>query len=220
MGAGRGTAGISVSDSDNSYTYIASNHVEDYNLGIFVREARTGAIEKNDVRENCVGILIFDDAATEVPDASRNVEAGDWEVNVNRSEANSKYCLAGIGEVQDSLRVSGTGMSVVNADHVSIWGNTLTGNRPSVDPAELDFPAGGLTLLSLPPFNNPANVDPGPVENVFVENNTITGNVPVDVLVGSPAVNQYLAEPGKNIEFRGNTCGSSIPSKICGSSGS
>ena len=40
MGAGRGTAGISVSDSDDSYTYVASNDVEDYNLGIFVREAR------------------------------------------------------------------------------------------------------------------------------------------------------------------------------------
>jgi hypothetical protein len=218
MGApNRGTAGISVSDSDDSYTYVASNHVEDYNLGIFVREARTGAIENNYVTENCVGILIFDDAATEVPDTSRNVEAGDWEVNANKSEANSKYCLAGIGEVQDSLRVSGTGMSVVNADHVSIWGNTLTDNRPSADPAQLDFPAGGLTLLSLPPFNNPAGVDPGPVENVSVEENTITGNVPVDVLVGSPAVSPYLAEPGEHIEFRGNDCGSSSPPEICGS---
>ena len=217
MGAGRGTAGISVSDSDDSYTYVASNHVEDYNLGIFVREARVGAIENNYVTENCVGILIFDDAATEIPDASRNVEAGDWEVNANKSEANSKYCLAGIGEVQSALRVSGTGMSVVNADHVSIWGNTLSANRPSADPAELDFPAGGLTLLSLPPFNNPANVDPGPVENVSVEDNTITGNVPIDVLVGSPSVSPYLAEVGENVEFRGNSCGASNPPEICGS---
>ena len=211
MGAeDRGTAGISVSDSDDSYTYVASNHVEDYNLGIFVREARVGAIENNYVTENCVGILIFDDAATEVPDASRNVEAGDWEVT-NRSERNNRYCLAGIGEVQASLRVSGTGMSVVNADQVSIWGNEITDNQPAVDPAELDFPAGGLTLLSLPPFNNPNNVDPGPVENVDVEDNTITGNVPVDVLVGSPAVSPFLADAGENIGFHRMTAAPASP---------
>jgi hypothetical protein len=217
MGANRGTAGISVSDSDDSYSYIASNHVEDYNLGIFVREARVGAIENNYVTENCVGILIFDDAATEIPDTSRNVEAGDWEVNANRSERNSRFCLAGIGEVQDSLRVSGTGMSVVNADHVSIWGNELSDNQPAVDPAELDFPSGGLTLLSLPPFNNPDNVDPGPVEDVDVEDNTMTGNGPVDVLVGSPALSPYLGEAGENIGFRSNDCGNSSPPEICGS---
>jgi hypothetical protein len=217
MGADRGTAGISVSDSDDSYSYVASNHVEDYHLGIFVREARVGAIENNYVTENCVGILIFDDAATEIPDASRSVEAGDWEVNANKSERNNRYCLAGIGEVEGSLRVSGTGMSVVNADHVSIWGNEITDNQPAVDPAELDFPAGGLTLLSLPPFNNPAGVDAGPVENVDVEENTITGNVPVDVLVGSPEVSQFLAEPGEHIGFRSNDCGTSSPPEICGS---
>ena len=57
-----------------------ANDVRGYNLGIFARESRSGAIRNNYVSGNCVGILIFDDAATEVPDFSRNVEGGDWQV--------------------------------------------------------------------------------------------------------------------------------------------
>jgi Right handed beta helix region len=218
-GGDEGTAGISVGDSDDAYAYIASNHVEDYNLGIFTRESRSGAIANNYVTENCVGILVFDDAATELPDSSRNVEAGDWGIFGNEVTRNNQYCLAGIGEVEGALRVSGTGVSVVNADYVDVEGNTITDNVPSVDDplTGLDFPAGGLTLLSLPPFNNPpGGADPGRVENVDVTSNTITGNVPVDVLVGSPQVTSFLLDVGDGIEFEDNSCGTSVPAEVCG----
>jgi parallel beta-helix repeat protein len=207
-----GTAGISSGDSDNADATIANNRVEGFNLGIFVRESRSGRITGNTVTGNCVGINIFDDSATEVPDTSRNVPAGDWVLRGNSSIANNRFCLAGIGEVNASLRVSGTGVTVVNADEVDIVHNVIQDNVPSVDPATLQFPAGGLTLLTLPPFNNPQGIDPGPVTNVRVIANTITGNVPVDILLGwPPPLDTQLPPPGPGIVFHANTCGTSYP---------
>ena len=211
-----GTAGIGSTDSKRAYADIVANDVQGYNLGIFARESRVGVIRHNYVAGNCVGVLIFDDAATEIPDATRNVEGGDWTVRANASIGNNRFCLAGIGEVEASLRVSGTGMAVVNADYVAIHDNTIRDNVPSVDPSTLQFPAAGLALLSLPPFNNPLNVDPGPVENVQVLANTITGNVPVDILRGwPPPLDAQFPPPGEGIVIRGNECGSSLPAAIC-----
>jgi hypothetical protein len=214
-----GTAGVSSGDSDDAQATIEGNYVEGFNLGIFARESRGGEMTGNTVTGNCVGILIFDDAATEIPDATRNVPAGDWAVSGNESIANNRFCLAGIGEVEASLRVSGVGMQVTNADQVLIRGNTIQDNVPAVENpfTDLDNPAGGLVLLSLPPFNNPLGIDPGPVENVQVVGNTITGNVPVDVLLGSPELSPFLRPVGEGIVFVGNTCNTSIPPEICGS---
>jgi nitrous oxidase accessory protein NosD len=216
-----GTAGIGSTDSDQAYADIVANDVQGFNLGIFARESRVGVVRHNYVSGNCVGVLIFDDAATEIPDASRNVASGDWTIRANESTANDRFCLAGIGEVEASLRVSGTGMGVVNADTVAIYDNTITDTKPAVDPTTLQFPAAGLALLSLPPFNNPLHIDPGPVEDVQVWNNTITGNSPVDILRGwPPGVTLNGATPppvGGGIDIRGNDCGTSLPAELCGS---
>jgi hypothetical protein len=213
-----GTAGIGITDSSNAYADVVANDVEGWNIGVFTREARTGIIRHNYSAGNCVGMLIFDDAATEVPDASRNVPAGDWTVRANESTANDRFCLAGVGDVQASLRVSGTGMAVVNADYVSIYDNKIHDNVPAVDPATLQFPAAGLALLTLPPFNNPLNVDPGPVENVQVLSNNILGNTPVDILRGwPPPLDQQFPPVGSGITIKGNNCGTSIPASLCGS---
>ena len=50
-----------------------------------------------------------------------------------------------------------------------------------------------------------------------VVGNTITGNVPVDVLLGSPELSPFLRPVGEGIVFVGNTCNTSIPPEICGS---
>lgn len=213
-----GTAGISAGDSENARATIVGNRIEGFNLGIFARESRGGKMIGNTVTGNCVGVLIFDDALTEIPDATRNIEGGDWKVIGNRSVANNRFCLAGIGEVEAALRVSGVGMQVTNADHIRFVGNVIQGNVPAVaNPfTDLDNPAGGLTLLSLPPFNNPLGIDPGPVEDVEVTGNRITGNVPVDVLLSSPELSPFLLPVGEGIEFRGNRCDTSVPPEICG----
>ncbi|HET9117711.1 MAG TPA: hypothetical protein VFN75_06500, partial [Pseudonocardiaceae bacterium] len=60
---------------------------------------------------NCVGVLVFDDSATEIPDTTRHVVGGDWKVTGNTSVANNRYCIAGR---DGSQRVSGVGMLVTN----------------------------------------------------------------------------------------------------------
>ena len=209
-----GTAGVGITDSDAAYADVVANDIRGYNLGVFARESRSGAIRHNYVSDNCVGILVFDDAATEIPDFSGRVEGGDWQLRWNEVTGNDRFCLAGVGEVQASLRVSGTGIAVVNADSVAIRHNEVTGNVPSVDPASLQFPAGGLALVSLPPFNNAGGVDPGPAEGIVVTGNSITGNVPVDVLLSSPQVSPFLRDVGA-ADFEDNDCGTSLPPELC-----
>lgn len=214
-----GTSGVSVGDSDGARAYIAGNRVEGYNLGVFVRESRTGRITGNTVTGNCVGVLVFDDSATEIPDTTRHVVGGDWKVTGNKSVANNRYCIAGR---DGSQRVSGVGMLVANADHVLLAGNTIRDNHPVIPAGEnpLTSPPGGLILLSLaspPDTNPPGAVDPGLVEYVQVAGNTIRNNLPVDIWLTRLIPGTPLLEPGPGIVFRGNNCATSDPATICGS---
>jgi hypothetical protein len=209
----RGTAAIAVADSGDARARVAGNVVEGYNIGLFARESRGGRIVGNSVSGNCLGVVVFDDALTEIPDATRNVEGGDWTIAGNRSVGNDLLCRSTRG--RGTAVLSGVGVQVTNADDVDIVHNVIRNNVPAVDPAVLASPAGGLVLLTQPPFNNPQGIDPGPVEDVEVVGNTITGNVPVDVLLGSPDLNPVLRPVGEGIEFRHNTCDSSIPPEIC-----
>ena len=214
-----GTSGVSVGDSANARAYIAGNRVEGYNLGVFVRESRTGTITRNTVTGNCVGVLIFDDSATEIPDTTRHVDSGAWKVTANKSLANNRYCIAGRDESQ---RVSGVGMFVANADHVLVAGNTIRDNQPVIPAGgnPVTSPPGGLVLLSLasPPGTNPPGaVDPGLVEHVKVVGNTIRNNIPVDIWLTRPIPGTLVREPGPGIVFRDNNCATSDPANICGS---
>jgi parallel beta-helix repeat protein len=227
-----GTAGISVGDSDGASARITGNHVEGYNLGIFLREARGGRVAGNTLSGNCIGLLLFDDIATEVPDASRDVASGAFRITGNFSTDNDRYCLQGrLGD----QHVSGVGMQVVNSDDVSIVGNVIADNtaRLPVGVPILTNPAGGLTLISLPAFNpQPGqSTSAGPVENVRVKGNYFgdnvslvpvggpppTGSTPLqmDVFVGNRNIPPLL-DPGAGIEFRGNRCDAGLPVDICG----
>jgi hypothetical protein len=210
-----GTAGIAVTDSTKAYGYVASNDVEGYDVGVLAHEARGGSVVNNYLSGNCLGLMVLDDAATSVPDASRNVAAGDWQVNGNDIRANDRFCRGGVGEAGEPLRVSGTGVALVNADHVDVRDNLIRDNKPSVDPASLDLPAAGLALISLPPFAGPDGVQHGPVEDVQVQGNSLGRNVPVDVLLSSPRMGPHMRDVGTGIVIHGNNCRSGIPPKVC-----
>ena len=209
----RGTAGIAVADSADARARVAGNSVEGYSIGLLARESRGGRTSGNAVSGNCLGVVVFDDAATEIPDASRDVEGGDWAVTGNRVTGNDLLCVSTRG--RGTALLSGVGVQVTNADDVAVKGNAVHDNVPAVDPATLGSPAGGLVLLTQPPFNNPLGTDPGPVEDVEVVGNTITGNAPADVVLGSPELSPVLRPVGEGIEFEGNTCDTSIPPEIC-----
>lgn len=213
-----GTAGISIGDSGRAAAQVRRNHVEGYNLGVFFRESRGAEIVGNTVTGNCVGVLVFDDSATEVPDTRGNVEAGNVTIRKNSSVANNRYCVAGRN---GSQLVSGVGVSVTNADDVRITRNTITGNRPVVPAgaAPVNFPAGGLSLVSFapPPGTSPAGApDPGLVSHVTVVGNTFADNAPVDIWVTRPIPNTLLRGTGPGIVIQGNRCTTSDPAGFCG----
>jgi hypothetical protein len=231
-----GTAGVSVSDSANANALVQGNRTNGWNIGVFVRESRTGAVVGNDITNSCVGINLFDDTNTEVPpNQASTINAGNFAVLSNNVHDNHRFCLAGIGQVAARLKVSGTGIAVVNMDSVLVKGNTVKNNGPADPVQQLDFPAAGVLLLSLPAFNTTTPNAAIPVEKVAVVGNTITGNTtavdpdgpgeqpafraPLDIEVGFPP-GTVLADPtnpnnppipippvGSGIVFSGNTCG-------------
>ncbi|OMQ16267.1 hypothetical protein A7K94_0203705 [Modestobacter sp. VKM Ac-2676] len=213
-----GTAGISVGDSDAANARVTGNHVEGYNLGIFIRESRGGQVTANKVTGNCVGVLLFDDAATEIPDNTRQVEGGDFRITANASIANNRYCLAGR---DGSQVVSGVGMSITNADDVTVKANSIIGNRPIVPAgqATTNYPAGGLSLVSFapPPGTLPPGVTgPGLVQDITVKANYFRDNQPTDIWVTRPIPGTLLQEAGPGIVIRHNRCTTSFPADICG----
>ncbi len=240
-----GTAGISVGDSADSRAHVAGNRVQGYNLGIFLREASGGRVDGNHLSGNCVGVLVFDDSGTEIPDRTRNVEGGDWRITANVSTANNRFCLQGRTGDQ---RISGVGMAVVNASNVRVTANVLRDNVPTLPPPPgvvvppnapaLTFPSGGLVMLTFPPPPPPAPqgiANPGPVADVKVAANWFGNNVALrpiratptspptgarleqmDIYVGDPQDNPFLGVPGPGLDFRHNRCDASYPSSICG----
>ena len=226
-----GTAGISVGDSGEAAARISGNHVEGYDLGILLREARGGRVTGNALSGNCIGLLLLDDVATEVPDGSRDIPSGSFRITGNLSTGNDRYCLqGGLG----GRHASGVGMQVVNADDVRITGNVIADNRavlPAGVPA-LTNPAGGLTLISLPASGAPPGASAGPVQDVRVSDNHFGDNwalmpggppaaprvvLQMDVFVGSATIPPLLA-PGGGLVFRDNDCDASFTPDLCGPS--
>jgi parallel beta-helix repeat protein len=211
-----GTAGVSIGDSPYANANVSGNRVVGYNLGVFVRESRSGVVTGNNVSGNCVGVLLFDDSATEIPNVNGHVQGGNFTMQQNTSTSNNRYCIAGR---DGSQRVSGVGMAVVNADHVVVKSNVIRNNVPIVPSGQagLTFPPGGLVLLSLapPPDVNNA-VDPGLVSYVTVTGNTIQNNVPVDIWVTRAIPGTPLRAAGPGNIIVNNTCGVSDPRGLCG----
>jgi hypothetical protein len=213
-----GTGGIGLGDSNAAAADIKGNYVEGYNLGVFVRESRGGEISGNTVTGNCVGILFFDDSATEVPDTSHYVEGGDFTIHDNSSVANNRYCIAGR---DGSQRVSGVGISVTNADHVTVANNTIKDNHPVVPAgqAAINYPPAGLNLISFapPPGTSPAGApDPGLVSFIKVIGNHFSNNQPVDIWLTREIPGTLIGDPGPGIVFRDNQCTTSDPAGLCG----
>lgn len=214
-----GTAGISVGDSERAKARISGNVVQGYNLGIFLRESRSGGVSGNYLTRNCIGVLVFDDSATEVPDRTRGVVGGDWRITGNTLVANNRYCLAGR---DGSQRTSGVGVAVTNADRVLIKDNVVRGHRPVVPAGEvpINFPAAGVVLQGFAPppgTNPPGAADPGTVEHVRVIGNTFSQNSPLDISVSRKIPqNPLILDPGPGIVFAGNLCRASDPAAACG----
>ncbi|GAA3629471.1 right-handed parallel beta-helix repeat-containing protein [Kineosporia mesophila] len=202
-----GTGGITVSDTGRAEALVRRNRVENYNLGVFLKEARGGDVVSNRLSGNCLGILVFDDSAREIPDTKGSYEGGDWTVRKNVLTANNRYCIAGR---DGSQRTSGVGIGVVNADRVVIEDNKIRDNVATVPAGEepLNFPSGGVVLVGFaaPPGTSPPGAIPGgTVQNVLVTHNVVRRNEPTDIVVVQPdPQNPLILAPGPDIVIKDN----------------
>jgi hypothetical protein len=184
-----GEAGLYVGDTKDALAYIADNETSGWVIGILLRDARHGVVNDNYTHRNCVGTMVVDTG----PNDSRNRAAGDWLLVRNKVADNKKACK---GHEDGPPDVSGIGIAVVGADHVTIKKNEITGHYPTGDTA---IKSAGVVVVSGKAFGSEHE------EYVRVLDNNFKGNK-LDV---------FWDWKGKDIVFRNNDCRSSDPRWIC-----
>jgi hypothetical protein len=159
--SGSDEAGLYVGDSAKANAVLIGNRVSDHTLGIFVRDAERGLIVANRIRGNCAGILFLGDAPGPV---------GRFVVVANRINANNKFC-PGSGGDEGFPAISGEGIDLFGANHLTIAANKVLDNTPS-------GPSSG------PPIGGGVKVVAGtttPSSSNRVIGNQIRGNQPLDL---------------------------------------
>ena len=154
----------------------------DNRFGIVVHAASGGVVVDADLHDNCLGAMFSG------PDTS------DWEMKHTELHNNNRLCDALPG---GDPAISGGGVAILGADHITIRHNTVTANRPQ---AESAF-AGGIIVGSTP--------TPGgdrPSNNITVTNNEAEGNAPADIVWDGT---------GTAISFTRNDCDTSTPGGLC-----
>lgn len=184
-----GEAGLYVGDTKDALAYIADNETSGWVIGVLVRDARHGVVNDNYTHRNCVGTMVVDTG----PNNSRNRAAGDWLLVSNKVADNNKACK---GHKDGPPDVSGIGIAVVGADHVTIKKNEITGHHPTGNTA---IKSAGVVVVSGKAFGSDHE------EYVRVVDNKFKGNK-LDI---------FWDRKGKDIVFRNNDCRSSDPRWIC-----
>jgi hypothetical protein len=184
-----GEAGLYVGDTSNAKAYLADNKTSGWKLGILLRDARHGVVKGNDTHGNCVGAVVVDTG----PNNGRNRAAGEWSLVDNKVADNNKACKGVENEAPD---VSGIGIAVVGADHVTIKGNKITGHHPTGKTA---IKSAGVSVVSGKGFGSDDEEHVKVVDNKFERNK-------LDI---------FWDKKGKDILFRDNQCKSSDPRWIC-----
>jgi len=116
-----------------------------------------------------------------------------WLIKGNDAHANNKFCKGEGG----APPISGTGIGLLGARRTVVRDNSVRDNKPR-RPAPF---SGGIVMISSQPFGGTT-----PVRNTIARN-VAFGNQPADIRWDGS---------GTNNRFRGNNCGSSQPSGLCG----
>jgi hypothetical protein len=147
---GAGEADFYLGDSPAANGLIRANVAHRaHGWGIFIRNSQFVTVQDNDIRSNCVGLLVLADS----PGPAGNVIA-----RHNTILANNAACPPGEGPP-----LSGVGVALAGAHDVQIQSNVISGNQPSGPSAF----SGGVVLATIattPPTNN------------LISQNSITNN--------------------------------------------
>jgi hypothetical protein len=159
-------ANFYLGDSPDAHGLIRANVSHGGALGIFVRNSQHVAVQDNDVRNNCAGLLVLADAPG---------PAGNVLVRHNTFLANNQVCPPAEGPP-----FSGIGVALAGAHDVTIQANVIQDNA-ATGPS---FADGGVLVVSQGPGST------APMNNK-VSHNVITRNSTDIVDDGSGSGNVY-----------------------------
>lgn len=121
-------------------------------------------------------------------------DLGDWTIRDNLVRGNTAACRP---SEDIPLPLSGLGIAALGTTDTTVRGNTVEGNRPS-----LDAPiAGGIVLGSASSVGGP-----DPIATT-VRGNRLGGNAPADLVTDGG---------GERNRVAGNRCEASVPDGLCG----
>ncbi len=176
-------AGLYLGDSPHANASIVNNTAwNNGEFGIFVRDSSHGSVVGNTSYGNCDGIIVL---STHPPAAT------DWTVRKNVVRNNTKACPPS----EEGPPLSGLGILLAGANHTTVVGNTVTGNRPTGP----SFASGGIAVASTAPLGGT-----DPVGNL-IKANKAHNNQPDLFYDGTGSGNVFVA----------NSCETSIPAGLC-----
>ncbi|ONI90731.1 nitrous oxidase accessory protein [Saccharothrix sp. ALI-22-I] len=187
--------GITLAFCPAADALIADSEATANAFGVFVDNSSRARVLRNRSHGNAAGVLLLHQTYEgELPGGVADVLVADNDITGNT--------LASGGDEPGVLGfagppISGVGIGAIGVQRVAVVGNRVHGNEPG-GPSVM---GAGLVLASSADWGGSDSVD-----NSF-EWNTITGNSPFDVQIGT--------DPG-NQRFRNNVVGASQPEEIDG----
>jgi nitrous oxidase accessory protein NosD len=183
--SGSGEAGFYVGDSPDAATTVTGNQAWGNDIGFFVRHAHGVTVSDNRSWGNCFGVLVLDDG--------QPGGAGDVKIRDNQVSGNNRFCPA----TEDTPPHGGGGVVLLGAVRTRVWNNDVTNNNIAEASA---IGRGGVVVASAADSNG------ADASQIVVKDNEIRRNSPADIVWDGK---------GTGNRFRGNDCGTSIPTGFC-----
>jgi parallel beta-helix repeat protein len=189
--------GIFLGIAERANAKVVGNNISGSAWGILIFNTHRGSFAGNTIHDNCAGMYF---------QAFRSKPVGDFELNGNTVENNTRSCRGNprsatferISAPQSDAPFSGIGIALIGASGMELTGNQISGNVPSGPTAV----SGGVVVATDPFGFGGGTRKP--------TNNSVTGN-----LFGHNKPDIFWDETGSGNSFLGNLCDTSVPSSLC-----
>ena len=195
---GSGDAGFYVGNSPNAHFTVQYNTAFADLWGILVRDASTGSVRDNLLRDSCSGLVFLNSGTT--------TGVHNWRASHNIVAHNDKFCSAEAAELPFSL--TGVGILIAGGDHIVLRENRVRENKPGGDPSIIHgVPlAGGIVVVSTADVSIFPGFYGSVAEHNIIVNNAVRDNRPFDLVYDGL---------GSGNHFLFNTCDTSSPAELC-----
>jgi hypothetical protein len=195
---GSGDAGFYVGNSPNAHFTVQYNTAFADLWGILVRDASTGSVRDNLLRDSCSGLVFLNSGTT--------TGVHNWRASHNIVAHNDKFCSAEAAELPFSL--TGVGILIAGGDHIVLRENRVRENKPGGPPSNIHgVPlAGGIVVVSTADISIFPGFYGSVAEHNIIVNNAVRDNRPFDLVYDGL---------GSGNHFIFNTCDTSSPAGLC-----